>query len=143
VATDRFSFAGKARAVFLGENSVAAAACLGGCPLFTLAVGLEEWALVVAAVTGKPCAAGELARLGERTVFRERGLNARAGLTATDDDLPGRFFTEPGSGGDGIDVPPLSRQAFLAARAGYYLLRGLSPDGRPEPGRAAALEVTW
>ena len=143
VATDRFSFAGKARAVFLGENSVAAAACLGGCPLFTLAVGLEEWALVVAAVTGKPCAAGELARLGERTVFRERGLNARAGLTATDDDLPGRFFTEPGSGGDGIDVPPLSRQAFLAARAGYYRLRGLSPDGRPEPGRAAALEVTW
>lgn len=141
VATDRFSFAGKARAVFLGENAVAAAAALGGCPYFTLAVGLEEWGLAVSAATGEACAAGDLARLGERTVFRERLMNHRAGLGAADDRLPDRFFDEPGSGGEGIAVPPLSRPDFLAARAGYYRLRGLDADGRPDPARAAALEL--
>jgi len=141
VATDRFSFAGKARAVFLGENAVAAAAALGGCPYFTLAVGLEEWGLAVSAATGEACAAGDLARLGERTVFRERLMNHRAGLGAADDRLPDRFFDEPGSGGEGIAVPPLSRPDFLAARAGYYRLRGLCADGRPDPARAAALEL--
>ena len=53
VATDRFSFAGKARAVFLGENAAAVAASLGGCPLYGLAVGLEEWALALSAVRGE------------------------------------------------------------------------------------------
>ncbi|MHC1790132.1 aldehyde ferredoxin oxidoreductase C-terminal domain-containing protein [Solidesulfovibrio sp.] len=143
VATDRFTFAGKARAVFLGENVAAAAASLGGCPYWTLAVGLEEWALAVAAVTGEPRAAGELARLGERTVFRERCINARAGLDASADDLPQRFFAEAGTSGDGIDVPPLSRPDFLAARAGYYRLRGATEDGRPTARRAADLELPW
>ena len=143
VATDRFTFAGKARAVCLGENAVAAAASLGGCPLFTLAVGLEEWGLAVSAATGTAVAAGELARLGERAVFRERQLNSRAGLGAAADDLPERFFTEPGSSGEGIDVPPLSRPAFLAARTGYYRLRGATEDGRPSPERAGDLELAW
>ncbi len=143
VATDRFTFEGKARAVFLGENAVAAAACLGGCPFFSLAVSLEEWALALAAVTGRPATAGDLARLGERTVFRERLQNARFGLGAAADDLPGLFFTEPGSSGDAVAVPPLSRAAFLEARAKYYRLRGLDAGGLPAPERAAALELPW
>lgn len=143
VATDRFTFEGKARAVYLGENAVAAAACLGGCPFLSLAVSLEEWALAAAAVTGECVTAGTLAALGERTIFRERRQNARRGLGAADDDLPSRFFTEPGTGGDGFAVPALSREDFLAARAKYYRLRGLDADGRPTPERAAALELPW
>ena len=141
VATDRFTFAGKARAVFLGENVVAAAGAFGGCPYCTLAVGLEEWALAVAAVTGEPTAAGDLARLGERTVVRERLFNAQAGMGAAADDLPGLFFSQAGSSGDGIDVAPLSRPDFLAARAGYYRLRGLTDNGAPTDERARALEL--
>ncbi|WP_254845463.1 aldehyde ferredoxin oxidoreductase C-terminal domain-containing protein [Desulfovibrio sp. DV] len=99
--------------------------------------------LAVSAATGTAVAAGELARRGERAVFRERQLNARAGLGAAADDLPERFFTEPGSSGEGIDVPPLSRPAFLAARAGYYRLRGATEDGRPSPERADNLELAW
>lgn len=132
VATDRFTFEGKARAVFLGENAIAAAACLGGCPWLNLAVGLEEWALALSAVTGEAVTAGALAALGERVVGRERFLNATLGLSVADDDLPERFFREPGTAGDGIAVPPLDREAFLAARAKYYRLRGLSPTGQPE-----------
>ena len=142
VATDRFTFAGKARAVFLGENVAAAAGALGGCPFFTLAVGLEEWALAVAGATGEPASAADLARLGERAVFRERRINAQDGMGAADDDLPGLFFAEPGSSGDGIAVAPLSRADFLAARAGYYRLRGLTADGAPSDERAAALEAS-
>ena len=56
--------------------------------------------------------------------------------------FPG-FAIKPsrGSGGEGIAVPPLSRPDFLAARAGYYRLRGLCADGRPDLARAAALEL--
>jgi len=140
VATDRFTFEGKARAVFLGEAAVAAVACLAGCPWLGLAIGLEEWALALAAVTGEPVAAGDLAALGQEVVARERAQNARCGLTAAEDDLPRRFFTEPGSDGDGIDVPPLDRAAFLAARAKYYRLCGLSAEGLP---LAASREAPW
>jgi aldehyde:ferredoxin oxidoreductase len=82
-----------------------------------------------------------LARLGERTVFRERQQGARRGLTARDDDLPERFFREPGSSGDGIDVPPLRREDFLVARGKYYRLRGLTPDGLPDSARARELDL--
>jgi aldehyde:ferredoxin oxidoreductase len=143
VATDRFTFDGKARAVFLGENAVAAADCLGGCPWQGLAVTLEEWGLALTAVTGDPVSAGDLARIGERTAFLERAQNACRGFASRDDVLPERFFTEPGTSGDGIDVPPLAREAFLIARDKYYRLRGLDADGRPTLERAAQLEVSW
>jgi len=143
VATDRFAFEGKARAVFLGENAAAAVASLGGCPFLSLAVGLEEWALALSAVSGEAVTAGELARLGEGAVLRERRLNATRGLDVAADDLPQRFFTEPGSAGDGIDVPPLPRPAFLAAREKYYRLRGLDAAGRPLPQGWAGKEASW
>lgn len=139
VATDRFTFEGKARAVSLGENAVAAAACLAGCPWLNLAVTLEEWALALAAVTGEAVCAGDLAALGEAAILREHVRNARLGLSAADDDLPPLFFSQPGTAGDGIAVPPLDRAAFLAARAKYYRLRGLSADGTP----VASPETPW
>jgi aldehyde:ferredoxin oxidoreductase len=143
VATDRFTWSGKARAVFFGENAVAAAACLGGCPQLSVAVTLEEWALAFSAATGRSVTAGDLLRIGERTVFRERLQNARRGMAGSNDDLPQRFFTEPGTDGHGIDVPPLSRRAFLEARDRYFQLRGLDANSRPTPERAAALELPW
>lgn len=139
VATDRFSFAGKARAVFLGENAGAALESLGVCPWLALAAGLEEWGQALSAVTGEPVDAGELARLGERLVFRERLVNAGRGLAAAADTLPARFFTEPGTGGEGIAVPAIDRQAFREARGKYYRLRGLDADGRPDPAKTREL----
>lgn len=141
VATDRFTFAGKARAVVLGENAQAAAQCLGGCPWLSLALSLEEWALALAAFSGETVAAGDLAVLGARVIARERAACACQGVPAAADDLPARFFTEPGSAGDGIAIPPLDRQDFLAARAGYYRLRGLDASGRPE--KSAGEDAPW
>jgi len=143
VATDRFTFDGKARAVFGGENAMAVLGSLGVCPWLALATTLEEWGQALTAVTGRTVTAGALARSGERIVYRERMQNARRGFAAKQDDLPARFFTEPGTGGEGIDIPPLSRSDFLAARDRYYRLRGLTPEGLPVPEKAAALGLAW
>ncbi|QLA21044.1 aldehyde ferredoxin oxidoreductase C-terminal domain-containing protein [Desulfolutivibrio sulfoxidireducens] len=141
VATDRFEFAGKARMVAQSENALAALESLAACPLVFLAASLEEYAPILSAVTGVETTAGELLRIGERVVAAERMANARRGFSAADDDLPARFFTEPGTPGEDFAVPAIDRQAFLAARAAYYRIRGLTPDGLPgaetarEPGR--------
>lgn len=124
VATDRFTFEGKARAVVLGENALAAAQSLGGCAYLSLAVTLEEWALALSAAAGAPVAAGDLAALGARVVCRERAQNLRQGLGPDADDLPAWFFSAPGTAGEGVAVPPLPRAAFLAARDKYRRLRG-------------------
>ncbi len=69
--------------------------------------------------------------------------SAAAANVPTVDDLPARFFTEPGTAGGGIAVPPLEREAFLEARARYYKVRGLDAAGRPLPERARALGLPW
>ena len=58
-------------------------------------------------------------------------MNAALGFSARDDDLPCRFFTEPGSSGAGMDIPQLNRESFLSARKRYYMVRGLDADGMP------------
>ena len=54
-----------------------------------------------------------------------------------------RFFTEAGSSGEGIDVPPIDRADFLAARANYYKVRGLDENGMPTRDKARQLNLPW
>ena len=143
VPTERFSWSGKARMVKLGEDALAAAESLPVCRLTLFAAGLEEYAKALAAVTGVPATAQDLARLGERVVYQERLINAALGFSAGDDDLPGRFFREPGDPGQGFETPPLDRAAFLEARARYYRVRGLDHNGLPVRDKAEELGLTW
>lgn len=129
VPTERFSFAGKARMVKIAEDSIAAIDSLGVCRFALLAAGLEEYAALYAAVSGEAVTAGELQMAGERVFLAERCYNAGNGFTAADDDLPQRFFLEPGSSGLGIAVPPLDRARFLEERGKYYRMRGLTENG--------------
>lgn len=139
VATDRFSFSGKARMVKLAEDAIAAAESLTLCRHLLLAAGLEEYARALAAVTGEPATGAGLMAVGERICVQERLLNAAWGFRADHDDLPGRFFAEPGSGALDLPVPPIPRQDFLRARQAYYAIRGLDAQGRPQPETAARL----
>jgi aldehyde:ferredoxin oxidoreductase len=139
VATDRFSFAGKARIVKIAEDANAVIDSLTACKFAFFGSSLEEYAAAFQAVTGEPQSASGLSRLGERIYFRERIFNARNGFTAADDDLPPRFFEEPGTAGPGFEVPPIDRAAFLAARARYYKVRGLDGSGMPTREKAAEL----
>ena len=131
VATDRFSFAGKARIVKIAEDMNAVIDSLTACKFFFFGTSLEEYASAFSAVTGIETSAQDLLAAGERIYFRERMMNAKCGFTSEDDDLPPRFFSEKGSCGDGIDIPPLNREEFLEARSKYYRIRGLDIEGSP------------
>jgi aldehyde:ferredoxin oxidoreductase len=139
VATDRFTFSGKARIIKIAEDQNAVVDSLTACKFIFFAAGLEEYAKVYAAVTGIAATAEDLLLAGERIYYQERMMNALNGFTALDDDLPQRFFTEAGSGDEAMAINPLDRAAFLAARAKYYRIRGLDEEGRPTPEKIGEL----
>ena len=143
VATDRFSFAGKARIVKIAEDMNAAIDSLTACKFFFFGCSLEEYASAYFAVTGAETSAQDLLAAGERTYFRDRIMNARCGFTSKDDDLPPRFFSEEGSSGDGIEIPPLNRKEFLEARSKYYRIRGLDRNGCPLRSEAEKLGLEY
>jgi aldehyde:ferredoxin oxidoreductase len=140
VATDRLSFAGKARIIKIAEDMNAVVDSLTACKFVFFASSLEEYARVYTAVTGVETTAQDLLRIGERIYYRERIMNAMNGFASGDDDLPARFFAEAGSS---PQTRALSREEFLAARAGYYRIRGLDDKGMPTREKAAALGLEW
>lgn len=143
VATDRFSFSGKARIVKIAEDTNAAVDSLIACKFLFFAASLEEYARAYTAVTGVSATAQDLLLIGERIDFQERLMNARNGFSAIDDDLPQRFFNEPGTSGPGLPIPPVPRQDFLACRAAYYRIRGLTPEGLPTRETTERLGLPW
>jgi len=143
VATDRFTFAGKARIIKIAEDMNAVVDSLTACKFVFFAGSLEEYAHVYTAVTGVEVTARDLLSLGECICYRERMMNALNGFSSVDDDLPARFFTEPGSSGNDIEIKPLDRRAFLQARAAYYQIRGLDAGGMPTKEKADSLGLTW
>ncbi len=143
VPTDRFSFSGKARIVKIAEDLNATIDSLSACKFIFFAASLEEYARAYTAVTGVNASAQQLLRIGERIYYAERMMNADNGFDATDDDLPRRFFEEPGSSGNGIDIKPIDRSQFLTARADYYRVRGLDQKGLPTRKKADALGLPW
>ena len=139
VATDRFSFAGKARIIKISEDLNATIDSLTACKFAFFAASLEEYGNAYTAITGIETTAQDLLAAGERIDYNERIMNASNGFSAKDDDLPPRFFNEPGSSGNGIDVQPINRNDFLQARANYYKIRGLTPEGLPTTEKASEL----
>ena len=139
VATDRFSFAGKARIIKIAEDLNAVVDSLTACKFVFFASSLEEYAKAYTAVTGVETTAQDLLHAGERIYYRERIMNSLNGFTAADDDLPPRFFNEPGSSGNAIEIPPIDRAAFLEARGNYYRVRGLDQEGLPTAEKAREL----
>ena len=79
--------------------------------------------------------------LMEWTAFR--AADTLNGFDASSDDLPERFFSQPGTGGAGFEVPPLNRAEFLETRAKYYRIRGLDANGLPTRETADRLGLEW
>ncbi|MCD4676176.1 MAG: aldehyde ferredoxin oxidoreductase family protein [Desulfobacula sp.] len=143
VATDRFSFSGKARIIKIAEDLNAVVDSLTACKFTFFAAGLEEYATAYEAVTGIETSANDLLKKGECIYYNERIINALNGFDAKDDDLPDRFFKEAGSSGNRIHIPPVNRNAFLNARKKYYDIRGLTPNGLPRKEKAQTLGLLW
>lgn len=135
VAVDRFSFSGKARLIKVAEDANAAIDSLAACKFSFFGATLEEYAELLSAVTGLEYTAQSLKEAGERIYLTERRYNEANGFGRGDDRLPERFFSEAGSGGDGIEVPPLDRVRFEEELTKYYRIRGLTDGGTfPTPG---------
>lgn len=143
VATDRFSFSGKARIIKIAEDLNAVVDSLIACKFTFFAAGLEEYAKVFSAVTGQDVTAQDLLAAGEKIYYNERIINSCRGFDARHDDLPARFFTQPGTGAGQFMVPPIDRADFLQAKAAYYAVRGLTPNGLPTRKKAQQLGVSW
>ncbi|MBW2678514.1 MAG: aldehyde ferredoxin oxidoreductase family protein [Deltaproteobacteria bacterium] len=143
VATDRFSFSGKARIIKIAEDLNAAVDSLTACKFIFFGATLEEYARALYGVTGMQTTGQDLLKIGERIYYNERIMNALNGFSASDDDLPKRFFEEPGSHGDGIRIDPLNRDNFIRARSNYYRIRGLSDNGLPTREKCRELKLKW
>ena len=131
VATDRFSFSGKARIIKIAEDLNAVIDSIGACKFAFFGASLEEFAKGFSAVTGLGLDTQDLLAAGERIYTLERNLNVLRGFGPQDDLLPERFFREPGSSGEGIEVPPLDRDDYVQALGRYYRIRGLTAEGVP------------
>ncbi|GAB4484410.1 MAG: aldehyde ferredoxin oxidoreductase family protein [Thermodesulfovibrionales bacterium] len=131
VATDRFTFEGKARIIKIAEDMNAVVDSLTACKFVFFAASLEEYAKALSAVTGEAWDTQSLLRTGERISVLERCLNSNNGFRAEDDDLPARFFSEEGSSSQNVRIAPIDREAFLASRSNYYRIRGCGTDGAP------------
>ncbi|MCL2394493.1 MAG: aldehyde ferredoxin oxidoreductase family protein [Acidimicrobiaceae bacterium] len=99
---------------------------------------LAEWAALLAPVTGWDVDAAELAATARRIVMAKRVFNIREGATAADDTLPARMLEDPVSLGSGR-VATLSAERLASMVDRYYQVRGLDPDGRPDPAALADL----
>ena len=139
VATDRFTFNGKARIIKIGEDLNAVADSLTACKFIFFAASLEEYAKIYTAVTGIKTSGQDLFKIGERIYYNERIMNSANGFTEKDDDLPDRFFKSPGYQNKHIDIDPIDRKAFLEARSNYYMVRKLDKNGMPLPETAKKL----
>jgi aldehyde:ferredoxin oxidoreductase len=134
VATDRFSFSGKARIIKIAEDTNAAVDSLVACKFSFFGATLEEYAELLEAVTGEEFSAQTLKEIGERIHLTERFYNCANGFDAKDDRLPERFFREPGSSGEGIEIPPIDKQRLEEELQKYYRIRGLTSRGTfPDP----------
>jgi len=129
VPTDRFSFSGKARIIKIAEDVNAAVDSLIACKFAFFGATLEEYGELLSAVTGEHYTPESLKAIGERIYLTERFYNCENGFSVADDQLPERFYSEPGTAGEGIEVPPIDRARFDEELQKYYRIRGLTPEG--------------
>ena len=95
----------------------------------SLSLTLDEYALLINAVTGSHCNAGILQRIAWRTYTLERLFNVKCGVTEDDDWLPDRFYNDPVDTGERTAV--CNRKAFQKMHAEYYRAMGWDDNGIP------------
>lgn len=94
---------------------------------------------LMAAVTGWDTGLAELVHVAERIMTVFRLFNIREGLSATDDQMPERYY-QPKT--DGIlSDKPLNKAQLEKARGHYYNLMGWDARGVPLPDKVQELYI--
>lgn len=101
----------------------------------------DEWAALLAPVTGWAVDADELRATARRIVLAKRVFNLREGATAADDTLPPRMLDTPLELASGRSAS-LTSDTLQAMVDGYYAARGLDTAGRPGPAALPDLLLT-
>lgn len=112
---------------------------IGACAFASLSLSLDEFAMLVNAVTGIRHSGGTLERIAWRVLTLERAFNTLAGFSDRDDWLPDRFYNES------LQVEGRSlvcdRESFGRMHREYYDAMGWDPSGRPEEDTLRELEM--
>ncbi len=90
----------------------------------------DEWAGLLAGVTGWDVTGQELRATARRIVAAKRAFNVREGWQPADDWLPDRLLSEPLTLPSGREAR-LTPERLRAMIAAYYKARGLDADGYP------------
>lgn len=100
----------------------------------------DEWAALLAPVTGWDVDADELRATARRIVLAKRVFNLRRGATAADDTLPRRMLDTPLELASGRSAV-LTEERLQGMVAGYYTARGLDEAGVPADSALADLHL--
>jgi aldehyde:ferredoxin oxidoreductase len=100
----------------------------------------DEWAALLAAVTGWDITGEELRATARKIVAAKRAYNVREGWQSADDWLPDRLLSEPLTLPSGREAR-LTPERLRAMIVAYYKARGLDPDGYPTAAGLAQLNL--
>jgi len=124
---DRFSLDGKALWTKIFQDLTALIDSAGVCLFTSFALGAEDYAELLSALTGTEYTAETVLEAGERIWNQEKLFNLKAGIEPSEDTLPKRLLeTEIPDGPSKGWVHKLS--ALLPE---YYQLRGWTEEGIP------------
>ncbi len=109
----------------------------GLCLFSSFALGAEDYAALLSAVTGVEYSSEEALKAGERIWNLERLWNLKAGLTKADDTLPPRFLKEPMP--DGASKGQIVHLDVMLPE--YYKIRGWDENGVPTDEKLKELDL--
>jgi len=137
--TDPLVYDGKAQLVKTLQDFTCVVNSAVNCLFTTFALGAEDYAKLLSAVTGWEMTAESLLRIGERIYNLERVIMNKFGFDAKDDVLPKRLITEPLP--DGVAKGHVvDAKSFEKMREEYYKLRGWV-NGVPTKEKLKELEI--
>jgi aldehyde:ferredoxin oxidoreductase len=126
---------GKAEWVKIFQDLYSVCDSLIVCKFNTFAVGAEEFASTLSAITGWEYSAKDIMKVGERIYNLERAFNVREGIN-WQDKVPKRFLAEP------LPEGPKKGQVLKLDEMlnEYYIIRGWK-GGKPKKEKLLELEL--
>ncbi len=134
---DPLSYEGKAMWVKAFQDLTCVVNSAVNCLFTTFALGAEDYAVLLSAVTGRELNSEEVMKIGERIYNLERLIMNMYGFDGKDDVLPERLLKEPlpegPAKGEVVDLERLKEE--------YYNLRGWI-NGKPTEEKLKELEIS-
>ena len=108
----------------------------------TRSMTLEEMGVLLGAITGWETSSYEVMAYGQRRINLTKIYNIREGLTADQDTLPERFFTDPITVGRWNDHF-IDKAKFQEMIQTYYAMMGWNEEGVPRYSTLLANRLEW